>query len=119
MDIKSKHETLVNDINKIYSLLTVTNEHLIKYKDEISNLGEDNIKNKQKLYDILIKYESQMKKLNNDTKPYLTALENLKKESTNLYLKIKDLFPNKSDDILKEILTKDIEEYREINNIVD
>lgn len=119
IDIKNRHETLVDDLNHVYSLLTVTNEHLIKYKDELSNIGEDNIKNKQKLFDIFLKYESKIKKLNHDIKPYLEELEKLKKESTILYFKIKELFPNDDDDTLKDILSNDLEEYKNINNITD
>lgn len=118
IDIQNRHKALVDKLSNIYMLLDVTNEHLITYKNQLDNIDtSQNLKTKQSLYDILLKYEAEINKLNDETKPYLEEMESLKTTSTSLYLKIKELFPNTDDDTIKSYLYEDIHEYKALNNI--
>lgn len=117
LDIIVRHDKLLNELSKIQNLLNTTSEHLMIYKEKIDNIENDSLNDKQKLYDIFLKYETEIRSLKNDTKPYIEDMEKLKKEASSLYLKIKELFPTKSEEDIKDILKKDLDEYKELNNI--
>lgn len=117
IDIQGRHKNLVDKLNDIYKLLNITNQHLMKYKNELDNMDDNKLENRHQLYNVLLKYESDIKKLNNDTKPYLEEMESIKKTSTVLYLKIKELFPNVDEEILKDKLAENIERYKNDNKI--
>lgn len=117
IDLQDKHKDLVDKLNHIYATLNITKDHLVQYKTELDNLDNDNIKNREKLQNILLKYESQIKKLNSDLKPYLDEMETLNKMANKLYLKLIELFPNTDEQEIKLILQEHIEKYKNDNNI--
>lgn len=117
LDIITRHEKLLNKINNISDMLNEAKDKLNTYKLELDNIGEDNIKNKTKLYEILMGYENEISKIKTKSQPYIDELEQLKKESSLLYLKIKELFPNNTDDEIKDILHSDMDEYAKKYNI--
>jgi len=112
LDIIKKHESILSKLNAVQKSLELASNKLNQYKNEIDNIGEENLENKTKIYEILISYEDEIKKLSKDTKPYINELETLKKESSLLYLKIKELFPNKKDEEIQKILFNDMNEYK-------
>jgi len=117
LDIIKRHEALLNKLNSVQQSLELANTKLNQYKNEIDNIGEENLENKTKIYEILISYEDEIKKLSKDTKPYIDELETLKKESSLLYLKIKELFPNKKDEEIQKILFHNMDEYSKKYNL--
>jgi len=110
---------IINKYNKILNLLKEQEDNLVDNKKfilnlqkEISNidgLSSNQLVKQQKLEELMIEYDIKINKLEQEIKPILEELENLKKQSKILYDKIMIDYSGYSETEIQEQIKKQLQ----------
>lgn len=110
---------IINKYNKILNLLKEQEDNLVNNKKfilnlqkEISNidgLSSNQLVKQQKLEELMIEYDIKINKLEQEIKPILEELENLKKQSKILYDKIMIDYSGYSETEIQEQIKKQLQ----------
>lgn len=111
--IINKYNEIVNKLNEFQTALVDNKQALVNLQKEIEKLSYNNapeFQKRQELSDIMLQYDKEVNKLHNIIIPYLSEMEQIKKESDILYKTIKENYPGYEDKVLQEQIFKQIQE---------
>lgn len=110
--IKS-YKLLINDLNKISQDLEVNKKELVKLQENIERLKkskEPDLQRRSELTHIMNEYDKQINSMEKIIQPKLEKLEEIKKESKNLYDILHQKYPGLTDKQLQEQIFKQLDE---------
>lgn len=111
--IINKYNEIVEKLNEFQAALVDNKQALVNLQKEIDKLSYNNspeLQKRQELSDIMLNYDKEVNKLHNIIIPYLSEMEQIKKESDILYKSIKENYPGYEDKVLQEQIFKQIQE---------
>lgn len=109
----------MDKIDKIQALLETKKESFVEIKDQIDVLtvsDEPELAKQQQLLEIINVYDKEVNDFQKRLEPYLKNIEELKKDSSNLYALLKEKHVGVSDDALQKQLHKQIAEIKNPQN---
>jgi len=105
----------IEKIESIRVLLESKKSAFVDIKSEVDELTQSTdteLFKHQKLLEIINMYDKEVNDMQSTLEPYLKKIEELKKESTNLYALLKEKHVGITDDVLQKQLHKQISEYK-------
>ena len=109
----------MNKIDKIQALLEAKKESFVDIKNQIDVLtvsDEPELAKQQQLLEIINVYDKEVNDFQKRLEPYLKNIEDLKKDSSNLYALLKEKHTGVSDEALQKQLHKQIAEIKNPQN---
>lgn len=101
------YKNVIDDINIFETTLIDNKDKLLKLKENIDDLRENqgtNLLKRSQLTDFMNSYEIEINKMQDQMLPYVKQLEKLKKDSNTLYGILKEKYPGVSDEDLQKHL---------------
>jgi len=111
--IINKYNEIVEKLNEFQTALVDNKQALVNLQKEIDKLSYNNapeLQKRQELSDIMVNYDKEVNKLHSIIIPYLSEMEQIKKESDILYKSIKENYPGYENKVLQEQIFKQIQE---------
>lgn len=101
-ELQHYEKTLTDNKNLLSSIKTSI--------EELQKSNDTDLLKKQKVYDIMLNYDIEIDRLKITIEPYITKLENLKKDSAVLYGILKEVYPGATDIQLQEQIFNQMKE---------
>jgi len=116
MRILKEYQEILNSLDLIQKDVDNCKDSLMNYQTDLEDLKLKSQPEKfkeQELHRIMIKYDKEINKMQENMQPHLLKLEDLKKSSHTLYGIFKERWPQSTDDELKQALSIAIQKIEE------